>query len=177
MKKSEIKSEGQRQFLEVAGTEDELAEQIGWGRAIVGHWRRGARLPGVEARHRLKLLFGIPQRAWDVKPVSDVLSEAKPPLVASKPCEDDDTLAIAKQQLLEVRQELEATDLTDAARAKLRDTAAKLLALRSRLENAREMQEDRVIREHSGWQKVKADIITALTPFPEAAKAVAKALI
>jgi len=177
MTKNEIKTEGQRRFLEVAGTEDELAAQIGCSRAIIGQWRRGGRLPGVATRYKLELLFSIPPRAWDVEPGSDVLPEAKSPVVASKLSEDDDTLAIAKQQLLEVRQELEASDLTDAARAKLRDTAAKLLALRSRLENALEMQEDRVIREHAGWQKVKADIIRALKPYPEAAKAVAKALI
>ena len=175
--KREIKSEGQRQFLEVSGTEDELAEQIGCSRAVIGHWRRGDRLPGMKARDKLKRLFGILPKMWDLEPGSEIPTDlAAKNLVGHELSEDDDTLDIAKRQLLEVREALQAPGLADAARIKLLDTSAKLLALRSRLERERELQEDRIVREHPEWMRIKTVTIRALEPFPEAAAAIAEAL-
>ena len=58
------KPEGQRQLLELEGTEAELSATLGCGHALIGHWRRGTRVPGQAPRHKLELLFGIPRRAW-----------------------------------------------------------------------------------------------------------------
>jgi len=175
------KSEGQRQLLEQEGSEIQIAKKLGTGKAIIGHWRRGRRLPADGMRHRLELAFGIPPRAWDVAPGEPLPVVAPPELPAAlepagPPCVDDDPLMIARQQLQEVRVALQDENLTSTAAAKLRDTAAKLLALVSRLELARELQEDRVVRHHPKWKRVKAAIVKALEPYPEAAAAVAEAL-
>jgi hypothetical protein len=90
--------------------------------------------------------------------------------------EDDDTLDIVRKQLLEVRETLATEGLTDSARLKLLDTSAKLLALRNRLERDRELQEDRIVREHPEWLRIKAAMLKALKPYPEAAAAVAEAI-
>ena len=177
MTKTEIKSEGQRQLLEITGTEDELAAQLGCGRAIIGHWRRGIRLPGVAARHKLKLLFGIAPRAWDVEPGVEVPTDpTQKNTVDDQLSEDDDTLDIIRKQLLEVREALASPGLTDSAQLKLLDVSAKLLALRNRLERDRELQEDRMVREHPEWMRIKTAILNALKPYPEAATAVAEAI-
>ena len=173
---TEIKSEGQRQLLEISGTEDELAAQVGCSRAIIGHWRRGIRLPGVAARYKLELLFGIRPRAWDMEPGCEVATAENSNSSSEKIKADDDTLEIARMQLLEIRQALKDPELTDAAQLKLRDTAAKLLILRSRLERDRELLEDRIVREHPEWLKMKAKMLKALKPYPEAATAIAEAL-
>jgi len=174
---TEIKSEGQRQLLEITGSEDGLAAQIGCSRAIVGHWRRGSRLPGVAARHKLELLFGIPRKAWGVQPGGEVPEAVKQTNISvDKLSTDGDTLDIARQQLCEVLEALRNPELTESAQLKLRDTAAKLLALRSRLERDRELLEDRIVREHPEWLRIKTAIIKALTPYPEAAAAVAEAI-
>ena len=174
---TEIKSEGQRQLLKIAGIEDELAAQIGCSRAIVGHWRRGDRLPGLKLRHKLKLLFGIPPWAWEVEPGSEAPIAPIPKNTAvDELSEDDDILDVVRKQLLEVREALQSPELTEGARLKLLDTSAKLLALQSRLERDRELLEDRIVREHPEWKRIKGVILKALKPYPEAAAAVAEAL-
>jgi transcriptional regulator with XRE-family HTH domain len=174
---TDIKSEGQRQLLEITGTEDELAAKLGYSRAIIGHWRRGIRLPGVGARYKLDLLCSIPPWTWDVEPGVEVPTEPTPKNTDGEQLrEDDDTLDIVRKQLLEVRETLATEGLTDSARLKLLDTSAKLLALRNRLERDRELQEDRIVREHPAWLRIKAAMLKALEPYPEAAAAIAEAI-
>lgn len=167
------KTEGQRQLLGQVGTEAELAARVGCGVAVVGHWRRGRRVPGEAHRHKLELLFGIPRRAWDVAPGAAVPSAPQCEAVTGP---GDDTLTIAKAQIDAILQLLEDKGLTDGAAAKLRDTLAKLLALRARLERDRDLQEDRLVREHPEWARTKAAILRALKQYPKAAAAVAAAL-
>lgn len=167
------KTEGQKRLLDVDGTEAELAAKLGCGSAIIGHWRRGRRVPGKAHRHKIELLFGIARRAWDVAPGTEL---ATPQSAASASSEDVDTLTITKTQIDAILDGLKNEALTDAAAAKLRDTMAKLLALRARLERDREMAEDRAVREHPAWTRTKAAILRALKPYPEAAAAVAESL-
>jgi hypothetical protein len=135
------------------------------------------RLPGVKARDQLKQLFGILPRMWDLEPGSEIPTDLTAMnTVGDELGEDDDTLDIAKRQLLEVREALQAPGLADATRLKLLDTSAKLLVLRSRLERERELQEDRIVREHPEWKRLKTLILKALAPYPEAAAAVAEAI-
>lgn len=171
-----LKNEGQRQLLEQPGSESELAAKLGCGTAIVGHWRRGRRIPGDAHRHKLELLFGIHQRAWDLEPGTDPWQE-KPTTEAVSISSDDDTLAITKAQIESILLDLEAPNMTDAARSKARDTLAKLLALRARLERERDMLEDRIVREHPAWVRTKAAILRTLKPYPEIAALVADALV
>jgi transcriptional regulator with XRE-family HTH domain len=169
----EPKTEGQRQLLELEGSEQDIATKMGCSRATAGHWRRGRRTPGEGARHKLELLFGIPQRAWDVSPGQ---LAAPPPPEPDTMSRNDDTLDITKQQVLEIRRSLVENGLAAETRAKLRAELGKLLALRARLELAQELREDRMVREHPEWARVKAAILKALEPYPEAAAAVAEAL-
>lgn len=170
------KTEGQRQLVALDCTDAVIAQKVGCSRGLAGHWRRGVRVPSDPMRHKLELLFGIPKLSWDVTPGSELPASASPPPEQLELSGDDDVLAITKQQLLEVRQALQVKDLAPPAASKLRDTSAKLLALRSRLELARELQEDRIVREHPEWQRTKAAILKALEDYPEAAAAVAEAL-
>jgi hypothetical protein len=172
-KKPEIKTEGQRLLLEVDGSESELAKQLGCGAAIIGHWKRGRRVPGGPARHKMSLLFSIPQRAWDVAP-GKVAAPSKP--AATEKGRDDDILDITKTQIFEILESLDDDTLTKEVRARTRTDLTKLLALRARIEKDRELGEDRMVREHPEWARVKAAILKALKPFPEAAAAVAKVL-
>ena len=167
-----VKNEGQRMFLELEGGEAELAAKVGCGAAIVGHWRRGRRVPGDAHRHKLELLFGIPRRAWDVAPGAELPASTSTKSATS----EDATLEITKSQIASILTALESEALTDASRAKLRDTLAKLLALRARMERDQETAEDRAVREHPAWVQTKASILRALKSFPEAAAAVVKEL-
>lgn len=169
------RTEGQRQLLELAGSEVDLAVKIGCGSAVIGHWRRGRRIPGEAHRHKIELLFGIPRRAWDVAPGSPIPA-SKTATTPDPDPDSGDTLTITKAQIEAVLEELKSKSLTDGASAKLRDTLAKLLALRSRLERDQELSEDRVVREHPEWARMKAAILRALEPYPKAAAALLEVL-
>jgi hypothetical protein len=79
-------------------------------------------------------------------------------------------------QIREIKAELASHELTDTARGRARDTMAKLIALKCRMERDRDLLEDRVVREHPKWLATKDAILEALKPYPDAAKAVAEAL-
>jgi len=173
------KTEGQRQFQLIEGTEAELADKVACAMALIGHWRRGVRIPSDKHKKRLDLLFGIPPRAWDVEPGANLVEPKKEPRSRSKlasRAKGLDTLGITKLQIDDILDALDDEDLTDGASAKLRDTLAKALALRTRLERDRELLEDRFVREHPEWLKLKTNIIKALEPHPKAAKAVLEAI-
>jgi hypothetical protein len=164
----EVSMHGRRETIHVP------AARVGCGVAVVGHWRRGRRLPGEAHRHKLSLLFGIPRRAWDVEAGAVVPTQSDGAVGSG--AGDDDTLAIAKGQIETILTALKDKNLTDGASAKLRDTLAKLLALRSRLERDRDLLEDRLVREHPEWARLKAAILDALKPHPKAAEAVIRAI-
>lgn len=187
---TEIKTEGQRLFCEVSGTERGLALKVGCGKSLIGYWRRGQRMPSDEQKHKLELLFGIPQRAWDVPPGTKLdepvvgkkeskvesKTESKAESTLSSQVSKSDTLSITKAQIDEIVESLNDNNLTNTARSKLRDTLTKLLALQGRLERDQELREDRYVREHPRWLALKKRIVSALEPYPQAAKAVLAAI-
>jgi transcriptional regulator with XRE-family HTH domain len=173
-KRLKVKTEGQRQLLEQKGTQREIASKVGCGEAVVGHWCRGRRIPGEDHRHKLELLFGIPQRAWDILPGAK--SQSSTPTAKPNNDDSDETLAITNERINCIRKSLKDEKLTDAAASKKEDTLAKLLALRARLERDQEMLEDRAVREHPEWKRTKAAILRALKKHPEAAADVAEAI-
>lgn len=192
-KPTEPKTEGQRQLLTVYGSERTIAEKVGCSRAMVGHWRRGFRFPSNEQKHKLELLFGIPRRAWDLEPgaeIETIVRRPDPEPKEEKPTEEaprdpsklasrakgSDTLTITNAQIEDILEALDDPNLTDSAQSKLRDTLSKALALRARLERDRELLEDRIIRDHPGWLKLKTNILKALESYPAAAKAVIEAI-
>lgn len=185
------KTEGQRQLLEVWGSQRGLAAKVGCGKSVLGYWRRGERMPSDEQKHKLELLFGIPRKAWDVEPGAKIdpakwLEEKPPKKIEQQPASQEpllssrakgmDTLTITKMQIDDLLDALDEPKLTEAASAKLRDTLTKALALRTRLERDQELLEDRFVREHPKWLELKGAILAALRPFPDATKAVIEAI-
>lgn len=170
----DAKTEGQRLLRAEPGSLASIAKAVGCGRTIASAWRNGEKLPSDALRRRLRDVYGIPERAWDVVPGG--LDAPPPRAEEDDEVEDLDTLALAVADLREVRRELRRGDLTQAQRAKLRDSSQKLLALKYRLERDRELVEDRVVRGHPAWARIKDVMAAALEPYPDAAVAVAEAL-
>jgi transcriptional regulator with XRE-family HTH domain len=176
---AEMRTEGQRLLSEISGSEAELAAKIGCSPASIGHWRTGRRAPGQSARHKFDLLFGIPRLAWDVVPGGNIPCEPleKPPKVEPTSGKAGTTLEITKSQIKNILDRLADDDsLIESESAKLRETLAKLLALRARLERDRDLLEDRFVREHPAWTRTRSAIVEALRPYPDAADAVVKVL-
>lgn len=86
------------------------------------------------------------------------------------------TLDEVNARLVALR-ELENTEgLTPAELLKLADTEGKLLSIKLRIERDEELREDRIVRS-PWWARVKAAILDALDPFPEAARALEERLV
>ena len=171
----EITTEGQQLLLQVDAKEADLAAQLGVAVSAAGHWKRGRRLPDQAARHKMELLLGIPRGSWDMAPGSAVVPPLPPLDVPTQPGLGT-TLALANERITAVMAALRTEGLSESAKERYESTLAKLLGLRARLERDEELLEDRLVREHPGYQLARAAILRALTPYPEAAAACAKAL-
>ncbi len=75
-----------------------------------------------------------------------------------------------------IRSARSAKNLTPAELMKLTDTAARLLALRHRLEVASDMLETRIIAEHPRWMALKRTMSTVLGGCPRCSKLMLEAL-
>lgn len=167
-----VRTEGQRLLQLVTGSLQTIGESIGATKQAVALWRDGARTPEEKWRRKLHALFDIPPDAWDRAP-----GEA-----SSVDTDDDDgrdisALEDVNRLIRLLREQLRRPGILARERVQLADAFARALAQKERLERAREMSEDRTIREHPKWQRLKATIIEALLPHPEAARAVEAAIL
>ncbi len=175
-----IRSEGQRMLLAVTGTLAAIAEEIGCKSPQTVHaWKSGEKIPSASARAQMWTAFGIPQRAWSVRPGGSLEPEPQhdPAQIelaknAAAPSTLDDCLAL----LTVIRRDRMQTGLMPSERVKLAGAEASILSLRARLEQAAEFAEARYVVQHPSWLKLKRAIVKALEPHPIAAKAVADAI-
>lgn len=144
-------------------------------RTNINDWRNGIKVPDTESRAQLFGAYGIPAMSWSQPPGGNASSARTPPPDISNAGPPPTTLDSCLQLLAKIRAESDK-DLLPSERVKLADTEARILALRHKLEVQAELTEDRIIREHPQWQRVKRAILTALAPFPQASKAVCDAL-
>ena len=166
-----LRTEGQRMLLHVSGSLAAIAKTIDVkSPQTVLRWRNGSATPRMEERARMQVVFGIPIQAWMKRPEGD-----KPDTV------DDDSLppnsmTHAEELLHVTRRERSVPHLLTSEKAKLIAVEAGLLKMRADLEARAELSEDRYVREHPAWMRIRNELARVLAPFPEAARAVAEAL-
>lgn len=162
------KTEGQRQLLAVDGSLSAIASKLGGSKQMVSCWRRGTKLPGNANREKLARVYGIESAAWDRAPSEDAAPPAKPAGPAPAPplpAPTRSTLEEVEHELETLRSLSREPDLTAATRARLSDSRTKLIALRARLEREEELIEDRLVREHPMWLRIRGvleDFVTRL---------------
>jgi transcriptional regulator with XRE-family HTH domain len=167
-----LRTEGQRMLLHVSGSLLNIGKAIGVkSPQTVLRWRNGDRIPTPEIRAKMQIAFGIPIQAWTKHPAT---KETDPePDVATLP---QTSLAECMELLTVIRKDRMQPNLLPGERSKLVDAEARILKLRADLEMRQELSEDRYVREHPGWLRVRNEISRTLMAFPEAARAVAEAL-
>ena len=177
-----LRSEGQRMLLHVTGSLKAIAAAIGCkSPQSVHEWRTGRKSPGTEARAQMFAAFGIPPRAWETRPGGDSTSALVTTASGGSPALAADdmpatTLEHCMQLLLVIWRERQRPDLLASERIKLTDAETRVLHLRDRLESKAELSEDRFVREHPAWLRLRRALVSALLAHPAAAKAVADAL-
>jgi hypothetical protein len=151
-------------------------------------WLRGETRPNAAARARLFGAFGIPPRAWDVPPGAafeeppppQLHAAPQPPTAAPPAPRERGPRPTTLEACLSVIDTLEDAaampNLIASERIKLAESLGRMLALRARLETQAERAEDRIVREHPEWQRLKRVIVRTLAAHPAALKDLTTAL-
>jgi transcriptional regulator with XRE-family HTH domain len=195
-----LQNEGQRLLVLSGLSLHNLAKACEVTSAAVVKWRKGTGLPRPMQRAKLFELYEIPIDSWLQPPnsQSDAIvynaSGATPeidrpdrerytgkeaveiPPYPDAPHEDATTLEHMKHLLACIRHDKEHLKLTQAATSKLRADEQRALTLIARLEAQAEMQEDRFVRSHPEWKRLRDIILRALKPYPDASRAVLEAI-
>lgn len=154
---------------EIPGSLATIGKAVGATKQSIAQWRDGVYVPDDRYRRALASHYGIPFSAWGVDEPPDEPEEEE---------EADDEVEGAEHSAMRdyerlirlLRTQLKSVKLTPRERAQLTDAFSRALAQKTRLERDREMLEDRTIRDHPKWQRLKQAIITALLPHPAAAR-------
>ncbi len=175
----QLRSEGQRMFLHVTGSIHAITRELHMrSPQSVLDWRHGRKTPGAEARAKIENAFGIPQRAWLIRPGGslDPAAAAPSPPSTLAPVATPTTLEDCLALLAAIRADRNQRGLMSPERIRLSEAEAKVLTLRMRLEAAVELSEDRYVRDHPGWARLERCLLAALEPYPDASRAVAAAI-
>ena len=86
------------------------------------------------------------------------------------------TLDAVRRLVADIDHRLADPDLSEAAWLKLTEAKMKSLAIQARLERDEEFLEDRIVHEHPAWHRLRAAMLAALEPYPDAARAMAEAI-
>jgi transcriptional regulator with XRE-family HTH domain len=96
----------------------------------------------------------------------------KPAPASSSPS----TMEGVETLLRTIREHRKKAGLLAAEQVKLADAETRLLSLRHRLEKEVELSDERIVKGHPMWVRIKSTIATTLVRWPDAARAVAAAL-
>lgn len=166
-------------MLAVPGTLTEIGDNVGCrSPQTVLDWRNGAKKPHRMFRAAIRDAYQIPIDAWDRVPEgSDAPTHLTDASTTGAALGNTPNSVEHAQQLLNMmRSARNDPGMLTSERLKLAESEAKLLALRHRFERDAELLEDRIVREHPSWTRLKAALIEALLQHPQAARAVADVL-
>jgi transcriptional regulator with XRE-family HTH domain len=169
------RSEGSRRLLSLGKSQEEIAAEIRVEQSTVSRWCAGDKRPGPNARARIAKAFGIPGDAWDRPP--------RPP-VPPKDEKAADVDVSVRQRARDLARDLDRLreaawndpDATTLERAKILNSAAVGLKLLGTMTGELlEVNEARVLK-LPGFRRIDEAITRALTPWPDAMRAVGEAL-
>ena len=168
-----LRTEGQRMLLHVSGSLLAIAKAVDVkSPQTILRWRNGVVLPRTEERARMQVALGIPIEAWARRPAGEKHEHAE----ESAGELPTSSMAHTEELLHVIRMERNTPHLLPSEKTKLIAAEAGLLKLRADFEARAELSEDRYVREHPGWMRIRNELARVLAAFPEAARAVAEAL-
>lgn len=170
----------------VCKASSEIGEALGRSKVAVGRWISGERRPSPADRERMRELYKIDPSLWDEKPSKRAPKVAsEPSTIAAETLDDVGVVggAIASARALQEELNLEIAALqsdradksaTPAERTRrMRELGALTMQL---AEITGQLDLGRVILKLPMWKRLETEMLEALKPFPDAAKAVAERL-
>lgn len=199
-----VRSEGQRLLLVIAAPVKQVAAVCGVTEGAVVDWRQGRCNPSAALRALLWAAYEIPAPSWGVTPAGQNDSKRTPGPVAPPPVSppvlvpssaelegrgdnghgatpDADRAPLGALDetgllLAQIRGQLARTDMLAGDRARVTDTYTKTLALQHRLQKESDLTEDRIIRDHPTWRRIRGELARVLARYPDVAAEVCEAL-
>ena len=159
--------------LKVSGAD--VARRLEVSKQTVSCWRSGKKLPELAARRALEAAYQIPCLSWE-QAATPLPVPAPAPLQPASAMDltTRDQVRAAYQGLLARKAALPST-AAESERTKLDDLMLKALSLLSRMDEREEQALERFLKS-AEWRRMRAAIVTALTPYPDAMQAVATSL-
>jgi len=186
-----VNSKGSLEFSNDHRTGAEWAALLKTAEANVSRWRAGKVRPGAETRKRIHALGGPEPTAWDDQPPTAAPAAPHPsrqPKAKSPPSKKRRkprkataaaVIAEADHWLAELegfRAEIPTLANDTRGRAALLANAAKTLVMLGKLTGVGLSISERKILDSPNWRILEGKIIKALTPWPDALRAVARAI-
>lgn len=178
----EIRSEGQRLLLELAESQQKIADAIGMSRPIVSFWRSGKNVPGTDARHMLWKCYGIHPTAWEVPPGGAYTPAPILPAYAD-PVPESDTASMSILDLLNRRirgygRMVDSEDESIGPDLRLRagELERKCIAERRALERDQRAHEADVVARSKEWAEIRKRTLAVLRQYPDAFRAWTEAM-
>jgi len=184
-----MRSEGQRLLCEVKQSLGEIAYNCGVTKQAVAEWKLGRKSPGSTSRAALWSAYEIPAPTWARMPsdpnapehassTRTVVAHVEPVVTNGNghPASSPSSLDQAGQLLAKIRSAASAGDLLPTDRVRLADSETKILALQHRMQKEVDLLEDRIVREHPTWRRIRETLSLVLSRHPIAAAEVADAL-
>lgn len=176
-----MKTEGSILLAKVDLQQAQIAGRLDVTPAIVSGWLSGKRRPSVVSRSAIEEVFAIPADAWDrAKPDAASQSIAAPAsatatVTPTLPRASTMTAAekVAAYEHIVDRCIEEVRNSPNAKESKVLELGRMLMHVRKL--RGEEVQEVKVLR-HPKWFELRTMIITALSPYPDAMRAVIDAL-
>jgi transcriptional regulator with XRE-family HTH domain len=175
-----VKSQGSSEFERAGKTGAEWARLLGVTPAAVCRWRSGQAKPTAELRTRIHSAGGPSPKAWDqVAGTPPPTKKKGAPKRAPQKATPQTVIEEADRWLAELqdfRDELPSLISDAKGRASLLANAAKTLAVLGKLTGVGLSISERQILDSPNWRLIEARIIEALKPWPDALRALGKAL-
>jgi transcriptional regulator with XRE-family HTH domain len=178
---------GARALCDTPGSAEAIAGRVGASKMSVSRWRRGVDTPGARARTVLFAVLKIPPDAWDrydtgtaapaaaaARPAARAPTPTGPALPPPAAFVDDvraldpstSTIEQVDRLIGRIRTAAATPGLMPAILRGFQQAEVAALALRDRIEQNAKLLEDRVLREHPAWIRVRRALARLAERYP-----------
>lgn len=167
-----MRTSGALQFARRVSNQSEFAKKIGVQQGTVSKWANGDMVPTIEFRAIIFRELEIPETDWDVYPELQAKAPANEPIRARRrPVREiaEDLESFVTSVMRRVQDDRMATPVEQA---KVAATLAQSLMLLGRISGETSQMTEAAILKLPTFRRVMKDLLDALTPWPEAMKAI-----
>lgn len=173
------RSKGAILLARIGVTQEEMAAETGIHQTRISNYLTGIRKPGPGRRRLFLRRYKVPIESWDEAPDAKATLARTSPSPAPPPVVDVQARALRLQSMVDetLDRVMRNKKTTPLERTKVLASAATTIAVIGKLTgDAQQISEQRIAR-LPAWRRIKDEMMRALTPWPDAMRAVGEALV